>query len=368
MSIWKWADRLLVGDSASHITLGEGRTPLVRSRSIGPKAGMPNLYFKLESNNPSGSYKDRFAAAAVTDLVSRGKRFCLATSSGNTGAALAAYCAAAGIDCAVVIVETAPEGKLSQMLAHGARLYRVRGFGTDPLITEETFACLEQVAREQGSSPMISAFRYSPIGMAGVKTTSYELAEQARARAITLDHVFVPAGGGGLALAVAIGFEEVVARSELPKGPCIECVQPEGNDTIVSPLRHGEPRARAVNSTTLISGLQVASVVDGDEVVAHCRASGGTGHAVSDESIWEMQRRLAREEGVFCEPAGAVAVAGALQAVERGDIGREATSVCLVTGSGFKDPVSVERMNHDRGAVVIESNELEPTLREARTR
>src|SRR5690349_14866005 len=122
MSIWRWAERFSRAPAACRITLGEGDTPLVRSRRIGPAAGATELFFKLEGSNPTGSYKDRFAAAAVADMLASGKRHCIATSSGNTGAALAAYCAAAGIGCDIAAVETAPLEKLKQMMAYGARV------------------------------------------------------------------------------------------------------------------------------------------------------------------------------------------------------------------------------------------------------
>ena len=132
MSIWRWAERFGAGEipPEMRVTLGEGQTPLVRSRHLGPSNGVTELYFKVEGSNPTGSYKDRFAAAAVAHMLAQGKRHCIATSSGNTGAALAAYCAAAGIACDIAAVETAPEEKLRQMMAYGARVYKVRGFGT----------------------------------------------------------------------------------------------------------------------------------------------------------------------------------------------------------------------------------------------
>ena len=109
MSIWRWADRFAADTpAASRITLGEGNTPVVRSRHLGPAIGATELYFKIEANNPTGSYKDRFAAAAVSDMLAKGLNRCIATSSGNTGSALAAYCAAAGIGCEIAVVETAP--------------------------------------------------------------------------------------------------------------------------------------------------------------------------------------------------------------------------------------------------------------------
>ena len=137
--IWQWAESLVPVPDEHRLSLGEGGTPLVRSRSIGPKAGLPSLFFKLETTNPTGSYKDRFAAAAISHMRAEGRTECLATSSGNTGAALAAYCAAAGLRCRIAVVETAPAGKLRQMLAYGAEILRVRGFGLDPDVTRQTF-------------------------------------------------------------------------------------------------------------------------------------------------------------------------------------------------------------------------------------
>lgn len=353
MSIWRHARFLAPVPPAHQLTLGEGDTPLVRSRRIGPAAGLANLYFKLESSNPSGSYKDRFAAAAVSDMLMRGKNRCVATSSGNTGAALAAYCAAAGIGCSIAIVETAPEAKLSQMLAYGARLFRVRGFGPDPAITGRTFTMLQKLGEAEGTALQISAYRYSPAGMSGVQSLSHELAEQAREVGGRIEHVFTPSGGGGLTLAVARGFSQCPGPS-----PAIHSVQPMGNDTIASPLNLGMDRARAVNSTSRISGLQVPSVIDGDEVIAACRVSGGAGHVIGDELAWEAQKRLALEEGLFSEPAGAVALAGALQAAREGRIDKNARIVCLITGSGFKDAASIQTMTREKTIRLIEAEQL----------
>ncbi len=355
MSIWRYADDLPQVPGSARITLGEGDTPLVRSRSIGPAENLPRLFFKLESVNPSGSYKDRFAASAVAHMLARGQRRCIATSSGNTGAALAAYCAAAGIDCRIAIVETAPAGKLQQMLAYGANIFRVRGFGLDPKVTAATFARLQEVADAPDAALQISAFHYSPLGMAGVRTIAFEMTEQAQG---PVDHVFTPAGGGGLTLATAQGFAHLVATGRLAGSPRVECVQPEGNDTIAGPLRDGRDAAVDVTCTTKISGLQVANVIDGHETLKACRASGGTGHTVTDEEVFAAQIRLAREEGIFAEPAGAVALAGALQAARSGAIAPGATVICLVTGSGFKDMTSIERMNVDAPCPTIDLDDL----------
>jgi threonine synthase len=341
MSLWRWSNRIDSVPESAQISLGEGNTPLVRSRVIGPAAGLKNLFFKLEAGNPSGSYKDRFAAAAVSHMVANGQTKCIATSSGNTGAALAAYCAAAGIECRIAIVEGAPAGKLKQMMAYGAHIARVRRFGTDPSMTAGVLETLNAIGSRPGYALQISAFVYSPAGMSGVQSVAFELAEQTT---MPIDHVFCPAGGGGLCVAAARGFASLIASGDLKKNVAVHCVQPEGNDTISGPLRSGLLKARSVLCTTLVSGLQVASVVDGDLAVTECRASGGNGHLVKDEYVWALQKRLAREEGIFSEPAGVVALAGALNAVQAGEISPNDCIVCMVTGSGFKDEVAVDRM------------------------
>jgi threonine synthase len=343
MSIWRFADSLPAVPAEHRVSLGEGNTPLVRSRAIGPREGLKNLYFKLDMLNPTGSYKDRFAAAAISVLRAAGVRRCLATTSGNTGAALAAYSAAAGIACEIAIVETAPLAKLKQMLAYGASLYRIQGFGLDPDVTRGVLAHLQERSQGGEASLQISAYRFSPEGMAGVQTISYELAEQMNG---VIGHVFCPAGGGGLALAVARGFAELrrgtsVTGLNLPR---VEVVQPAGNDTIASPLREGADRAREVRCHSQISGLQVPNVIDGDDTLAECRATRGTGHVVEDEGVWEMQRRLAHEAGSFVEPAGAVALTGAIEAARKGEVSPEAPVVCLLTGFGFKDTASIDRL------------------------
>lgn len=355
MSIWRWHELIDPVPPGFRISLGEGQTPLIRSRRIGPEAGLRNLFFKLESANPCGSFKDRFGAGAISHMLAEGQTECIATSSGNTGAALAAYCAAAGIRCRIAIVETAPLGKMKQMLAYGAEVFRVKGFGLDPEISAETFSTLQEIGSRPGHAIQVSSYIYSPKGMAGCETLSFDLNAEMDS---PIDHVFCPAGGGGLCVSVARGFATLVREGHIENSPAIECVQPEGNDTMAGPLRDGLERAREVSCTTEISGLQVANVNDGHLVIEECRPTGGTGHLVPDDAIWNVQKRLAREEGIFCEPAGAVALTGALQAVQKGDISRDATIVCLVTGIGFKDDASVERMVAGTDCPMLELSDL----------
>lgn len=332
MSVWQWHNWLPEVDEINRFSRGEGNTSLVRSVRIGRELGMPNLYFKLENLNPTGSYKDRFACAVVSTMLQKRQRFCVSTSSGNTGSALAAYCAAANIKCLIALVDGTPEDKRLQMKVYGAQLLEVRDFGKDAIVTQQVFDILAAFALEKDIPFPVSAYKFFPEGMKGVETIAYEIMESGKP-----DHIFSPAGGGGLTLAVAKGAKRFSDEKSLAL-PHIHCVQPFGNNTIAGPLLSGARAAIVLEkSGTTISGLQVPGVLDGNDVISLCRASGGTGHLVTDEEVFHWHKALATEEGIFCEPAAAVALAGAANAVKYGVIQPHQHVVCLVTGSGFKN-------------------------------
>jgi threonine synthase len=339
-SIWTYDKYLPTIANEHRIFLGEGQTPLIRSRSIGRELGVPELYFKLENLNPTGSYKDRFAAMFVSILKSKSKSICLATSSGNTGAALAAYCAAANIKCILAIVDGAPPAKVKQMQVFGASTFMIKDFGKDTEITKNVFEYLESTASSLNIPLPISAYRFCSEGMTGVQTMSYEIMDEIQG---SINHIFSPAGGGGLTLAVAKGVGDHCKQNSVSKAPKVHCVQPEGNDTMASALNSKSGTAAAVTySTTAISGLQVPNVLDGDAVIEECRKLNGKGYVVSDQLVFELQRELALQEGIFCEPAGAVAMAGFLTAVKNREVSFGEKVVCIVTGSGFKDISNVD--------------------------
>lgn len=302
------------------LSLGEGNTPLVESGRV------PRLYFKLESLNPSGSYKDRFAAGEVERMVAAGQRACVATSSGNTGAALAAYAARNGIQCTIVVSEFAPAGKLVQMRAHGARVVRVPGFTVDPAVTERVMDGLARQAQERGVPLVVSAYRYCPVGMARVEDLGRELPAGA--------HVFVPAGSGGLFIAICRGLAGRAAG--------VYAVQPEGCSTVAAAWSCGSDQIVPVASTTRISGLSVPYDIDGSLAVQTLREHHGKALTVSDEAVFAAQRDMFTE-GIYAEPAGATALAGARRARELGWIHEGDTVICLVTGHGFKDPEAALR-------------------------
>jgi threonine synthase len=316
---------------------GQGFTPLVKSRTIGPSSGVEELYFKLETANPSGSYKDRFAGMALALAREAGAKTCLATSSGNTGAAVAAFAAAFGLNVYLFINELTPVGKLVQMRAHGAKLLRVKGMGLDAKETARTLERLRALSALKAIPLLVSAFAQSPEAMAGIKTIAYEVHE----RLGHVDHFFCPVGGGGLYVAIARGFADLACAGQ-GKSPRIHPVQPALNDTVVTPLNLGQARGRTVSTTTAISGLAVPFDLDGAAVITLSRACDGAGLLIQDSDATNAQRRLMLEEGLLVEPAGAVSVAGFIQAAREGRLKKDERVVCILTGHGFKDPSSLE--------------------------
>jgi threonine synthase len=239
----------------------------------------------------------------------------------------------------VATVEGAPVAKIRQMQLYGADISLVTGFGKDAGITSGVFTTLADFVRERSLPLPISAYCYCEEGMQGVQTIAYEILDEMVAG---VDHIFSPAGGGGLCLAMAKGVLDY-KKNGLAVVPKLHCVQPVGNNTIAGPLRENRTKAVAVtNATTTISGLQVASVLDGDEVIRLYRELKGNGFLVQDQQVFRWQQLLATKEGIFSEPAGAVALAGLACAMDTGEVNKNERVVCLVTGSGFKDMNSVE--------------------------
>lgn len=312
-----------------------------------------DLWFKLELCQPTGSYKDRFVVREMERIVASGAKMVVATSSGNTGAALAAYSARAGIRCVVVVSPEAPFGKVAQMRAHEACVLQVPLFTADAVVTDRVMETLRAFCEERGVPLVVSAFRYCPFGMEGVSGIADELA------LLAPRHVFVPVGGGGLYAAVARGFARAGTAVK------VHAVQPAGCGTVVDAWAAGSRVAARANGVTGVSGLSVPVDIDATLALGLLYENGGQGIAVTDDEVLAAQRRLLREEGVFCEPAGAAAAAGWLRAVADGRVDPGERAVCLVTGHGGKDPDSIAGAAALVPSPVVAAGELKGWLRDA---
>lgn len=286
------------------ITLGEGNTPLLAAPRLGERYGC-DLWLKWDGANPTGSFKDRGMAVAVTRAVERGVTRLVCASTGNTAASSAAYAARAGIEAVIVVPAGAiAASKLVQVRAVGGRILEIEGSFSD------AFAHAEQLAAEPGSTFVNSGGSEDRIE--GQMSVAPEIVDQLGG---VPDVVTLPYGGGGNTRAVARGFEELVG--EVPRLYPAEAARRP--DTVASAIRIVDP----VHATWVREAIE---------------RSGGELVTVSDDEILDAWKNLRTLEGVFSEPASAAGIAG-LAHIPVADGERV---VCIVTGHGLKDPAAVE--------------------------
>jgi threonine synthase len=312
-SLWRYADML---PAAPRITLGEGMTPLVRvNLPDGP------IRAKLEYQNPTGSYKDRGAATMVNHLLAHRVGDVVEDSSGNAGAALAAYSAAANMQARIFVPASAPKGKKS-LIRMNAELIEIDG--PRSAVTD---ACLE-AAR----TTVYASHVWNPLFIAGQMTAAWEVWEQLGRR--VPDAVVCPVGQGLLILGYARGFAVLRDAGLINRVPALYAVQAAASDPVVRAWESGaETVARAGEGPTVADGITTAQPVRGTEILAAVRGSGGMAIRVDDSAILQARDGLARQ-GLIVEPTSAVPVA-ALPIV-RAHLRSGADIVVPLTGSGLK--------------------------------
>lgn len=359
--IWRYGGRLPLRDPAHAVSLGEGGTPLVRSAWLGPELGLPELYFKVEGANPTGSYKDRIAAVGIARLRELGKPAWAATSSGNAGAAIAAYGVRAGMAGHLFTLEKASRAKIAQILAYGPQVFAVERLGYDPEVEQLTWRNIQALCDANGWGMLVTAHRYSPHAMEGVKTIAYEIGEQLAAmqsgaresEGVVPDVVYVPVGGGGLLSAAWRGFGEWRAAGRAAGAPRMAAVQPAGCDGIAQAWREGRQVRPIAGCASAISGLQLTAPPDGELVLRALADSGGWAVSVPDEATYAAQADLAAREGLFAEPAAAICLAAVRADLAAGRLRGDERVVCLLTGVGFKDAGAAQRIADARAVRAI---------------
>jgi len=340
--IERYLDRLPIHDDTRSISLGEGNTPLIRLNNIPRGIGKDvDIYVKYEGLNPTGSFKDRGMTMAVTKAVEAGSRAIICASTGNTSAAAAAYAARAGITAFVLIPEgKIAMGKLAQAMMHGSVVLQIRG----------NFDAGMQLVKEVAEqAPVTIVNSINPFRLQGQKTAAFEIVEElGRAP----DYHCLPVGNAGNITAHWIGYCEYSSASgDHVTGACTYC---KGHCTYAGGAIVGNrPKMigyQAAGSAPFLRG----AMVDNPETVATAirighpqsweqawkvkEESGGWFDECTDAEILAAQKLLAEKEGVFCEPASATALAGALRDVKNGRIPEGSSIVCTLTGHGLKDP------------------------------
>ena len=308
------------------ITLGEGGTPLIHARRLGASLGLERLFLKFEGTNPTGSFKDRGMVLAVNRAISAGAKAVVCASTGNTSASAAAYAAAAGLPCHVILpAGKVARGKLAQALAAGARLVMVDG---------NFDAALTAVRRlgDEGLAVVVNSI--NPDRLEGQQTAAWEVVDTlGRAP----DVLALPVGNAGNITAYWRGFRRYVDAGRTPGGalPRMLGFQAEG----AAPIVRGEP---VEAPETVATAIRIGNPASWEGATAARDESGGSIETVSDDEILETQRMIVELEGVFCEPASAAGVAGVRRLAAERRIGQEETVVCVLTGHGLKDPDAVQ--------------------------
>jgi threonine synthase len=317
--VWRYASVLPPLPVGDRVSLGETTTPLLQVNSL-------DVLLKLDHLLPSGSYKDRGATVLVSRLRERGIDDIVLDSSGNAGAAMSTYSAAAGIGCRVFVPAGNSPAKLAQIAALGGLLQPVAGTRSDAT----------RAARTAAESSFYASHNWSPEFVAGLGTVALELWEQLGSRGPST--VLVPCGNGGIVLGLARGFDALQRGGLISALPRIVAVQSTAYDSVAHAVAHGlaEPVARSSGSSTLAEGIACERPVRGAQVVQAIKDANGTALVVSEARIVEATLSLA-SAGVYVEPTAAVGLAGLLELRATGaatDLGDRV--VVILSGSGLK--------------------------------
>jgi len=317
--IEEYRERLPVSASTPVVTLGEGGTPLVPAKRLSALVGA-DVYLKVEGANPTGSFKDRGMTVAISKAAEEGARAVICASTGNTSASAAAYAVRARMICAVLVPSgKIAMGKLAQALVHGARLLQVDGNFDD---------CLTLARGLADTFPVSLVNSVNPYRIEGQKSAAFEICD---VLGDAPDVHCLPVGNAGNITAYWKGYCEYAGDGLTSKRPVMRGYQAAG----AAPIVTGEPVA---NPSTIATAIRIGNPASWKQALAARDDSGGSIDSVTDKQILEAYRLLAREEGVFVEPASAASVAGLLQTYARGGVTKDARIVCTVTGNGLKDP------------------------------
>ncbi|MDD3608611.1 MAG: threonine synthase [Halothiobacillaceae bacterium] len=314
----RYRDRLPVSDATRIISLGEGNTPLIRLHNIPKLLGKNvDIYVKYEGLNPTGSFKDRGMTMAVTKAVEEGSKAIICASTGNTSAAAAAYAARAGITAFVIIPDgKIAMGKLAQAMMYGAVILQIRGNFDDGM------RLVKDVAHH---APVTIVNSINPFRLQGQKTAAFEIVEElGRAP----DYHCLPVGNAGNITAHWMGYCEYAPNGPRPK---MIGYQASGSAPFIRGAMVDEPE-------TVATAIRIGHPQSWDRAWALQKESGGWFAEVSDAEILAAQKMLTLNEGVFCEPASAASLAGAIKDIQSGKIAEGSCIVLTLTGNGLKDP------------------------------
>ena len=315
------------------ITLNEGGTPLRKSTKIAKKLGLNNLYFKDETSNPTGGFKDRGTMVEITKAKEMGAKAIVVASTGNMAASVSAYASQAGIPAYIVVPEGTPLGKLSQTLAYGARMIQVRA------TYSECAKLAEKIAKKYN---FYLAGDYVFRGE-GQKSQGYEIVEQLIWH--SPDYLIAPIGCGTNLSAIVKGIREFYQLGLTDKMPKVIGVQPVGANVVVEAYKRKSRKMKAIsNPHTVCSAVAVSYPLDGLKALNDIYETGGMAVEVTDEETLSAEKELASQESIFAEPSAALPLAALKKMAKEKIFKKDDKIVCVITGNGLKDPVTMLRI------------------------
>jgi len=321
-SVWRYQDIFKLRALESPVSLGAGWTPLFSSEWEGN-----DTFFKLEYISPTGSFKDRGTEVEMSYLKAVDVRQVVEDSSGNAGAAMAAYAARSGINAEIYAPDSASPAKLSQIQIYGAKLHKIPGSRI-----EATKAVLKAVA----GGAIYASHAYSPVYLLGQQSFAWEIWEQTNGK--LPDAVVIPVGQCGLLMGAWLGFRRLLLAGVIEKLPHLYAAQPKCFAPIYHAFTKGLDDIPQIHSTKLsiAKGLAIVKPIRGKRILQALRESEGGAVVVSENQIKQAYRNLAKK-GFFVEPSSAVAAA-AIGTVRR-ELGGSAVILAALTGSGLKSTV-----------------------------
>ena len=343
-TMWRYRALLPIEEDTVPQGLRVGGSPMYEADNIAAELGIKKLYIKDDGINPTASLKDRASAMAVTKAVEAGYRTIACSSTGNAASSLAGNAAKAGLNTYIFVPDRAPKGKIAQLMMFGANLTAVRGS------YEETFDLSKKAIDKYGWYNRNAAI--NPYLSEGKKTVAHEIIEQLGFKAP--DYVAVSVGDGCTIAGVYKGLYDMYMAGLTDRIPRLISVQAAGCCPINRAVMTGEPWTPQ-EENTYADSIAVGVPRNADKAIRAIIDSDGICVNVTDDEIREAQRYLAKNAGVFGEPAGVTATAGLMKLSREGRLGKDATIVSIVTGNGLKD---IESAIKNCGAPVSCGNDL----------
>jgi len=331
---WRYFELLPITDKSNIVSINAGMTPLVKAEKLGKAIGLNNLYIKNDSVNPTFSFKDRPAGVAVSKAKEFGLSSVGCASTGNLASATAAHAAKANLPCYIFAPSDIEHAKIAQSLSYGANYISVDG----------TYDDANRIAAQIGDTKGVGIVNINMRSyyVEGSKTLAYEVAEQLDWK--VPDQLVVPTGSGAMLNAICKGFEELETVSLVDKVSemHMNCAQPHGCAPIVNAFKNNSDDVIPVeNPDTVAKSLAIGDPGDGRYVLKRLKQYNGIAQESNNKETLDAILLLAKTEGIFTEPAGGVSVAVLKKMVEDGQIDKDETTVCYVTGNGLKATESI---------------------------